>query len=111
MLKGGSIVDEDDVIPKQERSAEYLMLRLRTAHGIEEWEYRRDYRMNFTPIEQKLTEYQRHGLVCRAGQRWRLTAKGFLLSNAIIGSLLELQEQATLQDTLERVKNAANPIE
>ena len=111
VLNGGPIVDEDDVIPKQERSAEYLMLRLRTAHGIEEWEYRRDYRMNFAPIEQKLTEYQQHGLACRAGSRWRLTAEGFLLSNSIIGSLLELQEQATLQDTLERVKNAANPIE
>ena len=108
VLEGGPIVDEDDEIPQTERSGEYLMLRLRTTHGIEEWEYRREYRMNFSPLEEKLTAYQSHGLAAQENGRWRLTPKGFLLSNHIIGTLLELQEQATLSETLARIKKADN---
>ena len=104
VLEGGSIVDEDDPIPEKERGSEYLMLRLRTTHGIEEWEYRRSYFMNFQPLQNKLEEYEQHGLAVRQNGRWRLTPRGFLLSNSIIGTLLEAQEQATLADTLARVK-------
>lgn len=111
VLEGGPIVDEDDEIPRKERSSEYLMLRLRTAYGIEEWEYRRDYLMNFAPIEQKLIEFEQQGLACRNDRRWRLTPKGFLLSNYIIGTLLELQEAATLSDTLARVKGDGKPVD
>lgn len=103
VLESGAIVDQDDLIPQKERSGEYLMLRLRIAHGIEEWEYRREYFMNFAPIEEKLMAYEQQGLACRSGKRWRLTPKGFLVSNYIIGSLLELQEEATLADTLARL--------
>ena len=89
VLNGGPIIDEDDLIPKRERSGEYLMLRLRTTWGIEEWEYRREYFMNFDPIEQKLAEYE---------------PQGFLVSNQLIGELLELQKSATLETTLPRVR-------
>ncbi len=108
VLEGGPIVDEDDEIPTKERSGEYLMLRLRTAHGIEEWEYRRTYFMNFAPIEGHLTEFAKHGLARQTDGRWRLTPKGFLLSNGIISTLLEAQEQATLSDTLRRIKQSDN---
>ena len=104
VLEGGAVVDEDDPIPLKERSSEYLMLRLRTARGIEEREYRRSYRMNFAPIEERLIAYEHRGLACRRDGRWRLTPQGFLVSNQIIGELLELQEQATLADTLARMK-------
>lgn len=105
VLEGGIIVDEDDTIPQKERSCEYLMLRLRTCQGIEEREYRNTYRMNFSPLEKKLLEFEQNGLACRVGERWRLTAEGFLLSNYIISSLLELQEAASLSDTLEFIQN------
>ena len=104
VLEGGPIVDEDDEIPSKERGGEYLMLRLRTVHGIEEWEYRRTYFMNFAPIEALLNEFAAHGLAERTDGRWRLTPKGFLLSNRVIGTLLEAQEQATLADTLARIR-------
>ena len=110
VLEGGPIVDEDDPIPREERSGEYLMLRLRTTRGIEEWEYRREYRMNFEPLERRLTEYEKQGLAVRSGGRWRLTPQGFLVSNQIIGELLELQEQATLADTLARVSDQSRPF-
>ena len=100
VLEGGPLVDEDEPIPLRERSSEYLMLGLRTAHGIKAGEYRRTYFMNFAPLERRLLDYQRQGLALLSGGRWRLTARGFLLSNRIIMELQELQEQATLADTL-----------
>jgi oxygen-independent coproporphyrinogen-3 oxidase len=104
VLKGGAIVDEDESIPQKERSGEYLMLRLRTAQGVDGEEYRRAFFMNFAPLEQRLRLYETQGLAQKRGERWRLTPQGFLVSNQIIGQLLELQEQATLEDTLERVR-------
>ena len=104
VLNGGPIIDEDDLIPKRERSGEYLMLRLRTTWGIEEWEYRREYFMNFDPIEQKLAEYEHRGWAARDGQRWRLTPQGFLVSNQLIGELLALHTSDTLEPTLPWVR-------
>ncbi len=104
VLKGGRIIDESDLIPKRERSGEYIMLGLRTSRGIEEWEYRREYFMNFDPIEAKLELFEAKGWAERFDRRWRLTPQGFLLSNQLIGELLEAQEAATLQTTLPKVK-------
>ena len=104
VLGGGAVIDESDLIPQRERGSEYLMLRLRTTRGIEEWEYRREFFMNFDPIEQKLEEYERRGWAERHDRRWNLTAKGFLVSNQLIGELLSIQEEATLEKTLPRLK-------
>lgn len=104
ILSGGPIVDEDQLIPHRERGGEYLMLRLRTVRGIEEWEYRREYSMNFDPLEQKLEEYERQGWTARKDRRWHLTPKGFLVSNQLIGDLLTAQETASLQSVLPKLK-------
>ena len=104
VLDGGTVIDESELIPQRERGSEYLMLRLRTTRGIEEWEYRREFFMNFDPIEQKLEEYERRGWAERHDRRWNLTPKGFLVSNQLIGELLSIQEEATLEKTLPRLK-------
>lgn len=104
MLSGDEVVDESQQITRRERGSEYLMLRLRTIHGIDEWEYRREYLMNFEPIEAKLSEFEHKGWARRHGRRWQFTPEGFLLSNQLIGQLLELQENATLGGTLERIR-------
>lgn len=104
VLGGGAVIDESELIPQRERGSEYLMLRLRTTRGIEEWEYRREFFMNFDPIEQKLEEYEHRGWAERHDRRWNLTAKGFLVSNQLIGELLSIQEEATLEKTLPRLK-------
>ena len=105
VLEGGSILDSEELIPRQERCGEYLMLRLRTALGIEEWEYRRDYFMDFAPLERRLEEFQAQGWAEKTAEgRWRFTPKGFLVSNQLIGDLLDRQEQAQLSDVLVRAR-------
>ena len=104
MLQGGEVLEESQHIPRRERGSEYLMLRLRTIHGIEEWEYRREYFMDFDPIAAKLNGYEQRGWAVRAGRRWHFTPEGFLISNRLIGELLEVQERATLGSTLEKAR-------
>ena len=104
VLNGGTIVDQSDLIPQRERGSEYLMLRLRTTCGIEEWEYRREFFMNFDPIAQKLEEYERQGWAARNDRRWYFTPKGFLVSNQLIGELLEVQEKSALEHLLPKLR-------
>ena len=109
VLDGDRLLSESEMIPPRERSGEYLMLRLRTTLGIEEWEYRREFYMNFDPIAVRLSEYEQKGWAVRVGRRWRLTPEGFLLSNRLIGEILELQEAATLENTLEKIRSGQTP--
>ena len=105
VLRGGSLIDSEELIPRRERSGEYLMLRLRTAQGIEEWEYRGTYFMDFAPLEARLEQFCDKGWAERTAEgRWRLTPQGFLLSNQLIGDLLERQEQSELSDLLPRAR-------
>ena len=101
VLEGRPLLDEEELIPQRERGGEYLMLRLRTAQGIEEWEYRRAYFLDFAPLEARLGEFQAQGWAEKTPEgRWRLTPRGFLVSNRLIGDLLERQEQASLSELL-----------
>ena len=105
VLEGGTIIDSEDLIPRKERSGEYLMLRLRTARGVEEWEYRRAYFLDFAPLEKRLEEFAARGWAVKTPEgRWRLTPEGFLLSNQLIGDLMERQEESRLADLLPRAQ-------
>ena len=68
------------------------MLRLRTSEGIDGETYMRQYLLPFAPLEELLQQYQAQGLVTLEGGRWRLTPRGFLMSNSILVALLEVQE-------------------
>ncbi len=109
VLGDSKLLDDMDEVPRRERGSEYLMLRLRTTHGVEEWEYRREYYMNFDPLAAKLSEYEQKGWAARTGRRWHFTPDGFLLSNRLIGELLELQEVETLEGTLEKIRGGRLP--
>lgn len=74
-----------------ERAREYLMLRMRTLRGIEEWEYRRKFGLNFEPISRRLEFFEAHHWAELSGKRWHFTPQGFLLSNTLILELLEAQ--------------------
>ena len=52
-------------------------------------------------LEARLGEFQAQGWAEKTPEgRWRLTPRGFLVSNRLIGDLLERQEQASLSDLL-----------
>ena len=105
VLEGGPLLDSEDLIPQEERSCEYLMLRLRTAQGIEEWEYRGRYFMDFSPIEERLEQFAAQGWAEKTTEgRWRLTPKGFLVSNQLLADLLERQERSRLSELLPKAQ-------
>ena len=89
---GGPILSECQEVPARERAGEYLMLRLRTSEGIDGETYMRQYLLPFAPLEELLQQYQAQGLATLEGGRWRLTPRGFLMSNSILVELLEVQE-------------------
>ena len=94
MFGGTPVLSECDAIPLRERAGEYLMLRLRTSLGVEAKEYRRMFRMDFAPLEALLVRFEQAGYAKQENGRWRLTARGFLLSNQIIVALQDAQREA-----------------
>lgn len=92
--KGGAVLSECQEIPARERAGEYLMLGLRTAQGIDGQVYTRQFLLPFQPIADCLETYRAQDLAMADGDRWRLTPRGFLLSNTIIAQLLAVQENA-----------------
>ena len=91
VLREQNIVDEYTAITNVERGSEYIMLGMRTAMGIEAEEYTNVYRADFTPLEKTLRLFAEKGWAVNVDGRWRFTAQGFLLSNLLIGALLEAQ--------------------
>ncbi len=87
------LLAEQETISLQEQAAEYVMLGLRTARGIAAGEYERRYRAPFAPLEALLEGYRKLGFAREQGDRWRLTPRGFLLSNQLIGELLDAQAE------------------
>ena len=92
--KRGAVLSECQEIPARERAGEYLMLGLRTAQGIDGQVYTRQFLLPFQPIADCLETYRAQDLAMADGDRWRLTPRGFLLSNTIIAQLLAVQENA-----------------
>ena len=89
--RGGDILEEYEKLDELERAAEYIMLGMRRAAGISAEEYSRVYRSSFEPIEAKLRDFRSRGWAKEEGGRWSFTSSGFLLSNPLIGMLLEAQ--------------------
>ena len=93
VLAGGDLIDSSELIPQRERGGEYLMLRLRTVRGVDAQEYQHTYYMDFAPLEARFQEFAAQGWAERTNGRWHFTPKGFLVSNPLIGDLLERQKQ------------------
>lgn len=92
---GDAITTECEYVPIKERAGEYVMLRMRTVYGIERNEYETTFLMPFDPLEQVLSFYAARGLTKKEDGRWRFTAQGFLVSNQLIGLLIEAQRKST----------------
>ena len=91
--QGGDILAEREEIAPRDRDLEYLMLGLRTAHGVEKSEFENRFRLPFSPIEKVLERFSASGHTAQTNGRWHLTAEGWLVSNAIILAALEALHQ------------------
>ncbi len=93
ILAGRSVVDQAETISAFERSGEYLMLGLRTNHGISEQEYYDIFPCKFDMARSLLDSYVERGWMTKNGDRWSFTPEGFLLSNRLIGEVLNIQTE------------------
>lgn len=91
VLKGGEIVDEYEQISGLEVANEYVMLRMRTAEGIDPADYTKRFRADFGPMEAKLEFFRTKGWTQKEDGRWSFTTAGFLVSNILINELLDVQ--------------------
>ena len=88
---------ESERISPQEREMEYIMLRLRTARGIDIREFENRFRQRFAPLAAILESCAAHGLARQTETGWCLT------SNRIIG---DLQEELN-REKVQRLARAA----
>jgi len=90
ILSGESVIDEADEIAVKNRIGEYIMLRLRTIDGIDESDFERRFRTPFDSYAEKLKKYVPTAHAECGGGIYRLTPKGFFISNTIICDVLDI---------------------
>lgn len=90
---GEKVIEQLEKINAFEKASEYLMLGLRTTRGICEEEYRAIYPADFSLILEKLKICEKHGWAVNNNDRWSFTPRGFLLSNILIGQVLDAQSE------------------
>jgi oxygen-independent coproporphyrinogen-3 oxidase len=91
ILNGGRVIESSEELSDFESACEYLMLRLRTTRGISEEEYHNIYHCGMDLILARFKQYESNGWAEYRNGRWRFTPKGFLLSNTLIGEVLDAQ--------------------
>ena len=89
IFSGRSVIDQYEDISDFERAGEYLMLRLRTIYGISESEYKSIFRCGMDMVTELLENYRERGFAYQKDGRWILTTQGFMVSNVLIGEILD----------------------
>ena len=100
---GAPMLSESERIPPLDRDTEYVMLGLRLREGLDPKEFERRFRRRFNCFGPFLEQCRQNGYACEEEGRWHLTPKGFLVSNQIIGGMLD----ALAQDKRRRAEAAA----
>ena len=81
-LAGQSAETFRETLPRPDRLAEYVFLALRTTEGLLAGDFQERFGQNFDDIYAgPVAELIRDGLLIRERDGWRLTEKGFKLSN------------------------------
>lgn len=89
VLDGTPMLSESERILDIDRDTEYLMLRLRLTQGLSPRDFEQRFRRKFDCFLPFLRQCEQAGYaVCQDG-RWHLTPRGFLVSNQIIGGMLD----------------------
>ncbi len=89
-LRGEQVRSESQVMAEGDREGEWLMLFLRTVRGLDPADYEGRFGHSFRRFLPFLRRCEAAGYAVRTEGRWHLTPRGFLVSNQIIGELLEL---------------------
>lgn len=97
--RGSSIIEEYENITPLERAAEYIMLSMRTSRGVSEYDYRTRCQCDWKPIEKVLRAFQEKGWAEQTENRWHFTVPGYLISNTLIGIMLEAQANGRVENT------------
>ena len=107
-----SLVEEYEELSTLERSVEYIMLGMRTSRGISENDYRERAQSSWQAIYRVLLAFQEKGWVEQTGDRWHFTVPGYLISNTLIGILLEAQAAGRVENIpwLARGDRAEKPL-
>ena len=83
------MLSENERIPDLDRDTEWVMLGLRTVRGLDPKEFERRFRRRFDCFLPFLAQCEKAGYAVREDTRWHLTPRGFLVSNRIIGGMLD----------------------
>ena len=94
-----SIVDEYEEVSPLERAVEYIMLSMRTARGISRYDYVTRTQCDWRPIGQVMEAFKQKGWVAQTEDRYHFTVPGFLISNTLIGIMLETQASGRIEGT------------
>ena len=89
-LRGDILLSESLVMTRADRRGEWLMLSPRLARGLDPAAYEERFGQSFDRFLPFLKRCEAAGYARWEDGRWRLTPRGFLVSNQIIGQLLAL---------------------
>jgi oxygen-independent coproporphyrinogen-3 oxidase len=86
-LSGGDPVSFRETLSREDALAEEVMLSLRTERGLDLDRLAREYGSDLAEVESLLEHFRTEGLIVRNRKEVRLSAKGILVSDAIIEDL------------------------
>ena len=95
-LAGTPSLSEDQTLTRRDTVEEYLMLRLRLTRGLHPDHFEGLFGLDFSPFLPFLERCEAAGYAVRREGAWRLTPRGFLVSNQIIGELLDISRALNL---------------
>ena len=83
------IAEEAIELTDAEKMDEYVMLRLRLAKGVDTNEFEERFGAPFESRYYAIKKYEKSGHVCKKGNNYAFTTKGFFVSNYILSDILE----------------------
>lgn len=96
-LKKAQPVDEMYSLSPNERVGEYIMLKLRLAEGISSVEFSARFGLNFDALYgRRLQIYIDNGFMRYDGDRYAFTPKGMYVSNYILSTILDFDEDSRI---------------